>query len=236
MTSISENRRSLIHRSRRHALQFVPSRRRTVRLLRALALAAALPFAALSFAAPLNAAAATSSKPAELVEQLNGVLLEVMRNADSLGYEGRYARLAPVLTETFNFPVMAGISAGRHWRGLSAEQKAELAKAFSRLSIGTFANRFDGYGGERFEVAGAEPGPRGSVLVRNKLIKTGGEVIEINYLMKEYKGQWRAIDVYLDSKYSELAIKRSEHTSVIANEGFDSLIERIEAKLAEWRG
>ncbi len=174
---------------------------------------------------------AAPSRPGEIVAGLNEALLGVMRDADALGFQGRYDQLAPVLSEAFNFKVMAGISAGRHWRGLSSEQRIKLVESFGRMSIGTFAARFDGFGGERFEVTGEEPGPRDSVLVRNKLIKSDGETIEINYLMKRYDERWRAVDVYLDSKYSELALKRSEYSSVLDNEGYDSLIQRIDDKL-----
>ena len=179
---------------------------------------------------PVPALAAPKA-PGEVVAELNDTLLSVMRDAEALGYQGRYDRLAPVLSETFNFAVMARISAGRHWRGLSPEQREQLIDAFGRMSIGTFATRFDGFSGERFEVVGEEPGPRNSVLVRNKLIKNNGETVEINYLMKRYDERWRVVDVYLDSIYSELALKRSEYSSVLANEGFDSLIQRIDKKL-----
>jgi ABC-type transporter MlaC component len=47
---------------------------------------------------------------------------------------------------------------------------------------------------------------------------------------------WRVVDVYLDSIYSELALKCSEYSSVLANEGFDSLIQKIDAKLAALSG
>ena len=212
---------------RRHPLHALTIRRRCARLGIALAL--------LLGQALAQPAAAAPERPAELIAGLNAVLLEVMRNARDLGYRGRYERLAPVLTATFNFPVMAGISTGRHWRALTHEQKLEMAEVFRRMSIGTFARRFDGYGGERFEVEGEEPGPRGSVLVRNRLIKSDGAALEINYLMKQYKDRWRVVDVYLDSKYSELATKRSEYTAILANEGFDGLIRKIDQKLAEWR-
>jgi phospholipid transport system substrate-binding protein len=192
---------------------------------------------ALAVTVPIASQAVEAAQgPMALVGRLNETLIEVMRNAKDLGYRGRYERLAPVLKQTFNFPVMAGISSGSHWRGFSAEQKAKLSEAFGRMSIGTFANRFDGFGGERFEVAGQEPGPRGTVLVRNTLIRSDGETIEINYLTKDYDGAWRVVDVYLDSKFSELAVKRSEYTSVLDKEGLDGLIARIEAKLAEWGG
>ncbi len=186
---------------------------------------------ALAFTGP---ATAEPGRPAELVEGLNAALIEVMRGAEALGYQGRFDRLAPVLNETFNFQVMAGISAGRHWRELTPDQRRTLVDAFARMSIGTFAARFDGYSGERFEVAGEEPGPRDTVLVRNKLVKSDGEAVEINYLTKRFEERWRVVDVYLDSKFSELAIKRSENTAVLDSDGFEALIGRIESKLAEW--
>ncbi len=202
----------------------------------ALKLRAAMLAVVLIFAQAWPPALAAPARPGELVTGLNETLLSVMRDAETLGYRGRYDRLAPVLSETFNFQVMAGISAGRHWRGLSGEQRGLLVEAFGRMSIGTFAARFDGFSGERFEVVGEEPGPRDTVLVRNKLIKSNGEEIEINYLMKRYNERWRVVDVYLDSIYSELATKRSEYSSVLANEGFEGLIRRIGDKLATLGG
>lgn len=178
--------------------------------------------------------AAPAESPGAVVERVNAVLLEVMREADSLGYKGRFERLAPVLGEAFNFPVMARVSVGRFWPGLNEEQRARLVDAFGRMSVGTFAARFDGYSGERWEVLGEEQAPRGSVLVRNRLIKSDGEAVEINYLFRVYDERWRAVDVYLESKYSELAMKRSEYSSVVANEGFDALIRKIDEKLAEF--
>ncbi len=187
----------------------------------------------LGFASISATASAAPARPGELVTGLNEALLEVMRNASDLGFQGRYDRLAPVLRETFSFSAMAGISAGRHWRDLGPEQRRTLVGAFGRMSIGTFAARFDGYSGERFEVIGEEPGPRNTVLVRNQLLKSDGEAIEINYLLKRIKDRWRVVDVYLDSTFSELATKRAEYSAVLDREGFDGLIRRIEEKLAK---
>jgi phospholipid transport system substrate-binding protein len=72
--------------------------------------------------------------------------------------------------------------------------------------------------------------------VRNRLVKADGEPVEINYLLRQGKAGWRVIDVFLDAKYSELAMKRSEYSSLVANEGFDALIDRIEAKIARLAG
>ncbi|MCH8926661.1 MAG: ABC transporter substrate-binding protein [Proteobacteria bacterium] len=182
---------------------------------------------------PLPPAAAAEEAPSDIVGRLNAVLMEVMQQADELGFSGRYDRLAPVLSEAFNFPLMARISVGRHWRKLENSDRDRLVDAFGRMSIATFAARFDGYSGERFEVLGENPAPRKAILVRNRLIKSDGEAVEINYLLKTAEGRWRVVDVFLDAKYSELAMKRSEYGSVIKNAGFDELIRRLDEKIAD---
>jgi phospholipid transport system substrate-binding protein len=176
---------------------------------------------------------AGASEPTEAVEEINAALIDVMKNADSLGYEGRYERLAPVLERHFNFPLMARVAVGRHWSELSEEQREKLVERFARVSVATFAARFDGYSGESFRVKGQQPGLRGSILVNNDLIKSDGDAIPINYLLRQADERWRVVDVYLDAKYSELAMKRSEYSSVIRRKGFDGLMASIEHEISK---
>ena len=194
-------------------------------------LAAGLFLALAMFSSPSSAADEAPAKA--VIENLNRTLIEVMRNAEALGYQGRYDRLAPVLEETFNFPVMARISVGRFWSKLSDSERTAFLDTFKRESIATFAARFDGYGGERFEVTGEDQAPRNSVLVRNQLVKGDGEVVPLNYLMRRYGARWLAVDVYLDAKYSELAVKRSNYGAIIGRDGIAALIATIEKKIAE---
>lgn len=187
---------------------------------------------ALALAWPgLATKASASEKPRAVAEMLDAVLLETMRNAKTLGYDGRFKSLAPILQKTFDYAFMARVSVGRHWRKMSAAEQARMVEAFSKLSVATFAARFDGYSGETFEVTGEQPQPRGAMLVLNQLNKSDGESVSLNYLMREAETGWRIVDVFLDAKFSELAIKRSEYTSVIERDGFDGLIEEMEKKI-----
>jgi phospholipid transport system substrate-binding protein len=178
-------------------------------------------------------AAAAGDSPQAIVERLNDTLLGVMRDAEALGYQGRFDRLAPALSEAFDFPLMARASLGRHWKNLDRAQRDRMIELFARSSAATFATRFDGFSGERFEVLGERQGPRKSILVQNRLVKSDGEAVEINYLLRRRKERWQVVDVFLDAKYSELALKRSEYTAVVQNEGFDALLARLEARLVE---
>jgi phospholipid transport system substrate-binding protein len=181
-----------------------------------------------------QAGAATDEPPAT-VERLNGALLDAMKNATQLGFQGRYDHLAPVLEQSFAFSEMARIAVGQHWSQLSPAQRTELVAHFRHMSITTFAVRFDGYSGERFEVVGQTDAPQGRVVVLSRIVKASGESVPLNYVFTEVDGGWRAVDVYLQGTISQLAIYRSEFVSVLNREGYDGLIRRIDEKIARMR-
>jgi len=52
----------------------------------------------------------------DLIAKLNTVFVDVMQNAKSLGYEGRYKKLEPTLRRTYDFTEMARVTTGRYWR------------------------------------------------------------------------------------------------------------------------
>ncbi|MEX2008579.1 MAG: ABC transporter substrate-binding protein [Dongiaceae bacterium] len=189
---------------------------------------------AVGLAAPaaLLLAAAPSAPPRAPIERLHAALLESMQNADALGFTGRYRTLAPVLTESFDLAFMARVSVGRYWSELDAGQQEKLADAFERFTVATYAGRFDGYSGERFEIVGDEPGPRDSMVVKTHLIKADGEPIALDYLLRGGETGWRIVDVYLTGRFSELALRRAEYTSVLGRQGFDALLAAIEDRIA----
>jgi phospholipid transport system substrate-binding protein len=178
---------------------------------------------------------AETQTPRAVVQRLNDALLDAMKNAAQLGFQGRYDALAPVLEQTFTFSEMARVAVGQHWSQLGPSQRTELVAHFKRMSITTFAVRFDGYSGERFEVLGEKDVPQGRVVVLSRIVKASGEPVPLDYVFTETSSGWRAVDIYLQGTISELAIYRSEFASVLNREGYDGLIRRIEEKIARLR-
>lgn len=175
--------------------------------------------------------AAATDDPRAVVETLNAALLDTMKAARGLDFRGRYDRLAPTLKRAFNFPVMSRVAAGAYWPGLSPAKRARMSEAFARMSIATFAARFDGYSGESFETLSAEPARRRSMLVKSRLNRGDHKPVALHYLLRSYAGTWRVVDVFLDAKYSELARQRAEFTSILRQAGFDGLMRAIDDKI-----
>ena len=101
--------------------------------------------------------------PDQAVETLHGEMLYVMKNAERLGFWGRYEHLAPVIKDLFDFPFMARIVVGRYWAAFSDHERALFVRTFTRLSIATYASRLDGYSGERFRMVSEEKSRQGRV-------------------------------------------------------------------------
>ncbi len=177
--------------------------------------------------------AQASKSPVQVVRTLNQTLLTSMKHAQRLGFSGRYNLLAPVLEDSFNYPLMAEVVAGGYWEQLTPAERDKLITAFTKMSIATFAARFDGYSGEQFIAGDAKPWLRGAILVKNKLVEHSGKAVPIDYLLRRFPDGWRIIDVFLDANYSELAVKRSEYSSILEREGFNGLMKAIKAKIAE---
>jgi phospholipid transport system substrate-binding protein len=165
------------------------------------------------------------------IQTFYATLLEVMKHAKQLGISGRYEKLTPAVRETFDLPAMTRIAIGPPWTSLPPDQQTALVEAFSKMTFATYASRFDGYSGERFEV---EPAPetRGkNRIVKTKLVESDGKSTVLNYLMHETPAGWKAIDVYLSGTVSELATRRSEFGGVLKSGGAPALVDNLRQRM-----
>lgn len=190
--------------------------------------------AASLFVSPaLRAADETSATAA--ISAFCDTLLATMKDGPALGFKGRSDRLAPAIHRIFDLPRMTRLMVGPQWSGLTPEQQRQLIASFSDFSVATYANRFDDYSGERFEV---DPNPTPTAsgpIVHTKLIKSDGEPVQIDYLMHEGSNGWQIMDVYLSGTVSELATRRSEFSSVLRRGGPEALVDLLQKKTAELR-
>jgi phospholipid transport system substrate-binding protein len=179
----------------------------------------------------LTPAQAQEDGPTSVIEGLNAALLEVMIAAEDLGYEGRFAQLAPVLEASYDFPFMTRIACGTSWRDMTEAQQADLTALFTRMSIANYAARFNGYSGEQFQILGESEGPRDAVVVESQLLRPADKAVGLNYVLRDQADGWRIVDVLLDAKYSELARQKSEFSAVLSRGGAADLASLLQDKI-----
>ena len=169
----------------------------------------------------------------EVVETLHTALLDTMQRAKTEGASARRAALVPVLDACFDFAFMAEKSAGRHWRGLSPGERADLEKAMEDLAATNYATRFDGHEGERFITTGAEVAPYDTVLVHTEIKRSDEVLTRLDYrLHRDASGTPKIVDVFLNGTVSELAMRRAEYSSVIKRDGFPALLEALRDRVS----
>jgi len=177
---------------------------------------------AVLFQAP---AFADSSDPAaSRITSFYGSLLDTMKQAKQLGVKGRYDKLSPVLAKTYDLPSMSKLAVGPSWSALTPQQQAAIINAFTRMTIATYASRFDGFSGEQFQILETSDRTNGDKIVKTQIVKSDGGTVPLNYLMRKSGTDWKIVDIYLDGTISELANRRAEFGAILKSGGPDALV------------
>ena len=191
---------------------------------KAVALGAGLGLGMLSFSVH-----AAPSSGGDTVQGLYNALLITMKNGRTLGRSGRFTQLAPVIRRSFDVALMARLSIGPSWAGLSEAQRQQMTESFGRYISAIYADRFDSYDGQKLEVTSEQAAPSG-VMVKSQIVKANGEPVKVDYMMRRNGEGWLISDIYLDGAIIEVATRRSEFSTIIRNEGIDGLIAALNRK------
>lgn len=189
--------------------------------------------AALALSAVINPVLAQTGAQASaqsVVEHLHAQLLEIMKHANELGYAGRYKQLQPLIEHSYDLPALSRLSVHAYWEKFTSKQQKQFVAAFTRLSINTYASRFDGYAGESFQTIEATDAGRGNRLVRTQLVKSDGDTVSLDYVLHRDDDHWGIINVVAQG-VSDLALKRGQYTGVLKKQGVEGFLKRIKKQV-----
>jgi len=184
----------------------------------------------------VGTAYADNASPSATISTFYDALVATMKDGPTLGFNGRSERLSPAIRSAFDLPLMTRLMVGPQWTGLTPEQQRQLVAAFSDFSIAVYASRFEDYSGERFQVDGDPTASTTGVIVHSKLLKSDGDPVQIDYLMRANERGWQIIDVFLSGTVSELATRRSEFSAVMRRGGAEALVDVLQKKAAQLGG
>jgi phospholipid transport system substrate-binding protein len=86
-----------------------------------------------------------------------------------------------------------------------------------------YADRFDGYAGQKLEVTAEQPAPSG-VMVKSQIVNVNREPVRVDYMMRLSGDNWLISDICLDGAISAVATRRSEFAAILKTEGIGGLI------------
>jgi phospholipid transport system substrate-binding protein len=180
-----------------------------------------------------RAALAQDAGPVAPVQQLSNQLLAVMKAGRSTPFQSRYAALAPAVDSTFDLSTILRTSVGLRWSSLPAAQQQQLEQVFQRYTIATFVANFDTYSGQTIEVSPTtRPVGNGEQVVSTRIVAPNGEPTQLDYVMRNEGGAWKAVDVLADGSISRVAVQRSDFRSLLADGTGQELVASLSRKVA----
>ncbi len=184
---------------------------------------------ALALAAQAPVVRAAPSDPAAArIETFDRALIDTMKAGPALGAMGRYRKLIPAVAEAFDLPVMTRFAVGPAWATMSESDRQALIRAFTRLTIASYAHNFDRFGGEKFEIDSMVQSRGADKIVRCRLTTSDGKTVNLLYRMHAAAGGWKIVDVYYDA-ISQLTTRRSDFAAPLASGGAKSLLAHLAA-------
>jgi phospholipid transport system substrate-binding protein len=171
------------------------------------------------------------SAPAEVVARLQAALLSAMKDGATAEYAERRDHLRPVITSTHDLDFVAHTVLRRYWKQLDDTERSRFTATFRELCVGTYADKFDSFTGQRFEPGAERKLKRGSMLVQTKLYRPDKDAVQLDYVLIKPDDRWLIVNVVADG-VSDLAVKRAEYGSIMEKDGFEELLARLEEKIA----
>jgi len=186
---------------------------------------------ALAFTLALFAPAARADAPDPATPAVQGfyaTLLECMKGGKTLGAQGRYDKLKPVIERTFDLATMVKYADGPAWSTTSADDQKALTDAFTRMTVAQYAGNFASFDGEKFTVE-----PKAEIRGTDHYVKTAlvakDQTVAFIYRMRQFGNDWRIIDILLDGSISQLSVYRSDFAATLKAGGAAALVKKIDS-------
>lgn len=176
--------------------------------------------------------------PQELVQQTTEQTLSRLQSerlALQQNPDGVYELVKEIITPHFDFIRISAWVLGKHWRTASKEQKLRFVRAFRTLMVRTYGVALLDYSDQKIRYLPLRDDPaNGDVIVRSEIIQTNGEVVALNFRLYQRNEAWKVYDISVDG-ISLVTNFRTSFASEIKQAGLDSLIQRLEEKVAVGR-
>ena len=78
--------------------------------------------------------------------------------------------------------------------------------------------------------------PNGEQLAQTRIVSSSGETHELDYVMRQESGAWKAVDVLADGSISRVAVQRSDFRRLVSRGGAEALIESLNQKISDLSG
>ena len=150
----------------------------------------------------------------------NDVIVNVIQQNPSPEEERR--KLKEVLNANFDMNTISRFMLGNHWKNLNEEQQTEYRRLLDEMIVSIYADRFDDYRGQKFEVSGSTPSGK-DFIVNSSILPPKGEPIAVSWHVRPRDGGFKVVDVTIGG-VSMIITQKADFASTIQRSGGDSAV------------
>ena len=176
-------------------------------------------------------APAIAGEPTEHLKSSIDQVIKVLEDP-GLKAEGstdkRRAAIREVAGETFDFGEAAKRSLGKHWQGLSEEDREEFTGLFADLLERGYIARIEEYSGEKIVYSGDNI-DAGAATVKTRFTMKNGTEVPMDYRMLRKGERWRVYDVTVEG-LSLVGNYRGQFNKIIETSSYRDLVKRMKAR------
>lgn len=177
--------------------------------------------------------APTEASAGAPTDQLRASVDQIIKILDdpALKPEGKAAeRRAAIRKEAvvvFDFTETAKRALGRHWQGLSDQDRQEFTALFTDLIERAYISKIERYSGEKIAYTG-EVVDSGLATVRTRFVTKQGTEVPIDYRMQQKGDRWLVYDVSIEG-VSLINNYRTQFDKIIQTSSYAELVRKLKA-------
>jgi phospholipid transport system substrate-binding protein len=156
---------------------------------------------------------------------------------NTISVEEREARFRKLLKNGFDMSVISRFVAGRYWRKMTTEQKADYQNLFTEWTLKSYAARLGGYADQKFEIIKTIDTGKKDIFVSTRIVEPGNpKGIRCDWRVRPSRetGQPIVVDVVVEG-ISMLVTQKSEFSAVLQKRGVEGLIQMLRVRVSKFQ-
>ncbi len=182
------------------------------------------------------ASPADQSSPLAIIKSGTQKALEILHESESgqgRSLKARKDEILKLVDHYFNFDEMAKSALGHPWKEQTPQKRAEFVSLFKQLLFNTYVDRLQNYTGHNEQVSYDSQQISGDyALVRTHVLFQGNDNVTLDYRLHKKDNKWKVCDVTVEG-ISLVVNYRSQFSSILSNESFDALLQRLRQKVQQ---
>lgn len=168
---------------------------------------------------------AVNSAPEAFVQNTSTRVINLLKSHAS--DDAKQKQLTRMFLQVMDSDWIGKFVLGKYWQGLSDEQKRTYLQSYRKYLVDSYVPKFRQYNDQAIVIKGIKDLGNGQYLVITDIESSSSQAnTKVEYRIKASGGSYKIHDIIAEG-VSLLTTQRSEFGSIMSNEGFDALNDRL---------